>query len=81
MSINNIPTINELNSLYNVFMEAKFPVDNIEVVIKVPTSDLLNRINSDFYYRNGGEGEIDYTEEINVNVNNLKVKYTLYGEV
>lgn len=77
MPLNNIPTLEDITKISQLLSENSLDNENITIVISVPNYDLLNRINEDLFYRNGGEGSIERIDGINIHINNINFKYVI----
>lgn len=73
MAVNKILTLSDLSEIENFF--SKNGYCGIEVVIKVETQEMLNKINEQFYYTNNQEGSPEYAPVVNVNIGNTLFKY------
>lgn len=69
--------LEELIKLATILKENDYSNKNIEVVIKVKTNELLNKINEEIYFKNKTENSspLTHVDEIILNINGIKFKY------
>lgn len=74
--------LEDIIKLSSILKENNFNDNNIEVVIKVKTNELLNKINEEIYYKNKTPDSppISHADEIILNVNGITFKYVVEEE-
>lgn len=72
-----IVKLEDVIKMSTLLSENGFSDKNIEVILKVKTNELLNKINEDIYYKNktNDSPPLGHTDEIILNVNGITFKY------
>lgn len=73
--------LNQLIDLSKLLNENGYSNLNFEIIIPIDSDALLNRINEDIFFRNGVNGDKPtHTDEIVLNINDIKFKYVKKNE-
>lgn len=67
----------DLVKISNILSENGYNCSNVTVEIAVHTQKMLNRLNSDFFFRSGlsADKKIEDVSEINISLNGVKFRY------
>lgn len=67
----------DLVKISNILSENGYNCSNVTVEVAVHTQKMLNRLNSDFFFRSGlsEDKKIDNVSEINILLNGVKFRY------
>jgi hypothetical protein len=67
----------DLVKISNILSENGYNCSNVTVEIAVHTQKMLNRLNSDFFFRSGlsADKKVDDVSEINISLNGVKFRY------
>ena len=67
----------DLVKISNILSENGYNCSNVTVEVAVHTQKMLNRLNSDFFFRSGlsADKKIEDVSEINISLNGVKFKY------
>lgn len=79
MAVSKILTLSDLFEIEKFF--SKNGYGGIEVVIKVETQEMLNKINEQFYYDSNQEGSPESVPVVNVNIGSTLFKYIVDEDV
>ena len=74
-----IVKLEELVKLSAILKENDFSNKGVEIIIKVKTNELLNKINEDIYFKNKtpDSPQLSHTDEIILNINGITFKYVV----
>jgi hypothetical protein len=74
-----IVKLEDIIKMSTLLSENGFSDKNIEVILKLKTNELLNKINEDIYYKNktSDSPPLSHTDEIILNVNGITFKYVV----
>lgn len=78
--MNDIVKFVDLIKLSKILSDNGFSNKGISIAIEVKNKTILNKINEDIFFRNGGEGKVDEVDEIDINVNGVNFKYIIKEE-
>jgi hypothetical protein len=78
--MNDIVKFADLIKLSKILSDNGFSNKGISIAIEVKNKTILNKINEDIFFRNGGEGKVDEVDEIDINVNGVNFKYIIKEE-
>ena len=67
----------DLVKISNILSENGYNCSNVTVEIVVHTQKMLNRLNSDFFFRSGlsADKKVEDVSEINISLNGVKFRY------
>lgn len=67
----------DLVKISNILSENGYNCSNVTVEIAVHTQKMLNRLNSDFFFRSGlsADKKVEDVSEINISLNGVKFRY------
>ena len=67
----------DLVKISNILSENGYNCSNVTVEVAVHTQKMLNRLNSDFFFRSGlsEDKKVDDVSEINISLNGVKFRY------
>lgn len=67
----------DLVKISNILSENGYNCSNVTVEVAVHTQKMLNRLNSDFFFRSGlsADKKVDDVSEINISLNGVKFRY------
>ena len=67
----------DLVKISNILSENGYNCSNVTVEIAVHTQKMLNRLNSDFFFRSGlsADKKVENVSEINISLNGVKFRY------
>lgn len=67
----------DLVNISNILAENGYNCSNVVMEITVHTQKMLNRLNSDFFFRSGlsSDKKVDDVSEINISLNGVKFRY------
>ena len=67
----------DLVNISNILGENGYNCSNVTFEITVHTQKMLNRLNSDFFFRSGlsEDKKVDDVSEINISLNGVKFRY------
>lgn len=73
--------LDELIKLSTILKENDFSNKNLEIIVNVKSSELLNKINEEIYFKNKTDNSppLTHVDEIILNMNGIKFKY-IVGE-
>ena len=72
--------LDDLIKLSKILTDNGFDSADMEIIINISTSTLLNKINEDLYLRNNTSNKdaiVENVDEINLCLNNINFKYVL----
>ena len=74
-----IAKLDDLINLSNLLNENNYSDKVSEIIFKVKTNEILNKINEDIYFRNktSDSPPLTHVDEILLNINNIKFKITV----
>ena len=75
--MNDIVKFTDLIKLSKILADNSFSNKGISISIEVKNKVILNKINEDIFFRNGGEGKVEEVDEIDINVNGINFKYVV----
>lgn len=78
--MNDIVKFSDIIKISKILSENNFSNKGISIVIEVKNKIVLNKINEDIFFRNGGEGKVEEVDEIDINVNGINFKYIVKEE-
>ena len=78
--MNDIVKFSDIIKISKILSENNFSNKGISIAIEVKNKIVLNKINEDIFFRNGGEGKVDEVDEIDINVNGINFKYIVKEE-
>lgn len=73
----------ELFEIANFLIEKGYNNENIIVEISVDDENTLKRVNEDFFYKYGGEGEPDMDSDVSfvdINISGVKFRYKVKSD-
>ncbi len=73
--MNDIVKFSDIIKISKILSENNFSNKGISIAIEVKNKIVLNKINEDIFFRNGGEGKVEEVDEIDINVNGINFKY------
>lgn len=73
--MNDIVKFSDIIKISKILSENNFANKGISIAIEVKNKIVLNKINEDIFFRNGGEGKVEEVDEIDINVNGINFKY------
>jgi 2C-methyl-D-erythritol 2,4-cyclodiphosphate synthase len=67
----------DLVKISNILSENGYNCSNVTIEIAVHTQKMLNRLNSDFFFRSGlgADKKVENVSEINISLNGVKFRY------
>jgi hypothetical protein len=67
----------DLVKISNILSENGYNCSNVTVEVAVHTQKMLDRLNSDFFFRSGlsADKKVDDVSEINISLNGVKFRY------
>ena len=78
--MNDIVKFSDIIKISKILSENNFSNKGISIAIEVKNKIVLNKINEDIFFRNGGEGKVEEVDEIDINVNGINFKYIVKEE-
>lgn len=78
--MNDIVKFSDIIKISKILSENNFSNKDISIAIEVKNKIVLNKINEDIFFRNGGEGKVEEVDEIDINVNGINFKYIVKEE-
>ncbi len=79
MAVNKVLTLLDISNIANFFAENGY--GGLEVVVKVETQEMLDKVNEQFFYSNNQEGSPESVPVVNVNVGDTHFKYVVNEDV
>lgn len=76
----NLPKIENLTKITEIINEEGLEGMNIEIKMHIPSKTLLNKINEEFFYRDGltcDNEKIEDVDNIIININNVTFNLTI----
>ena len=81
MQLDRVLKVEDLVKIHAAMNEAGYGEDSFEIILKVRSQEVLNKINEEFYYNGTKEGTPPEAEEVAVDVGNIKFKYVVEENV
>mgnify|MGYP006988825387 CR=1 FL=1 len=69
-------TFEDLVRIVEALHEAGYDNDGLVIGVPVPNREMMSRVNEDYHYRIGAEGDVDNeVNEVNINIGGVGFKY------